>query len=77
MHRMAKVFMSGHSQAIRLPKEFKFKGKQVAIEKKGNKLILWEISKNLAEAYHLLTDLPDDFFAEGRNDTLPQEREPL
>jgi antitoxin VapB len=76
MH-IAKVFMSGHSQAIRLPKEFKFKGKQVAIAKKGGKLILWEIPQNLANAYHLLASLPDDFYAEGRKDTPPQERESL
>jgi antitoxin VapB len=76
MH-IAKVFMSGNSQAIRLPKEFKFQGKQVAIAKKGNKLILWAIPQNLAPAYHLLTILSDDFFADGRHDTPPQERESL
>ena len=76
MH-IAKVFMSGHSQAIRLPKEFKFQSKRVAIAKKGNKLILWAIPQDLASAYHLLTSLPDDFFADGRQDTPPQERESL
>lgn len=75
--RMAKVFMSGHSQAIRLPKEFQFHSKKVAIAKKGNKIILWEVPQNLTEAYHLLTSLPDDFFSEGRDDALPQEREEL
>lgn len=75
--RKAKVFMSGHSQAIRLPKEFQFHGKEVAIARKGNKLILWEVPHSLAGAYHLLTSLPDDFFAEGRQDAAPQEREAL
>lgn len=75
--RKAKVFMSGHSQAIRLPKEFQFHSKEVAIAKKGDKLILWEVPQSLAEAYHLLTSLPDDFFAEGRGDAPPQEREAL
>lgn len=75
--RMAKVFMNGHSQAIRLPKEFQFHSKQVAIAKRGNKLILWEVSQNLAKAYDLLTSLPNDFFAEGRFDTPPQDRESL
>ena len=75
MRRLAKIFMSGNSQAVRLPKEFQFHSKQVTIEKIGNKLILREIPKNIAEAYHLLTNLPDDFFAEGRIDLPPQERE--
>lgn len=75
--RMAKVFISGHSQAIRLPKEFQFHSKQVAIAKKGKKLILWEVPTGLEEAFHLLTSLPDDFFAEGRDDSPPQEREAL
>lgn len=73
--RMVKVFMSGHSQAIRLPKEYQFHHKEVAIEKKGNKLILWEVPENLAAAYHLLAEMPDDFFGEGRKDTPPEERD--
>lgn len=75
--RTAKVFMSGHSQAVRLPKEFQFHSKQVAIAKKGDKLILWEIPKNLVKAYDLLVSLPEDFFAEERVDTPPQKRESL
>jgi antitoxin VapB len=75
--RMAKVFMSGNSQAIRLPKDFQFHSKEVAITKRGNKLIIWEMPENLAKAYHLLTSLPDDFYEEGRIDLPPQERESL
>jgi len=76
MH-IAKVFMSGHSQAIRLPKEFQFQSKQVAMTKKGNKLILRETSQSLAEAYRRFQKMPDDFFAQERVDTPPQERESL
>jgi antitoxin VapB len=75
--RMAKVFMSWHSQAVRLPKDFIFHSKEVAIEKKGNKLILWELPENLAAAYDLLTSLPQDLFADGRVDTPPKDREEL
>ncbi len=75
--RMVKVFMSGHSQAIRLPKEFQFHTKEVAIARRGNKLILWEVSENLAKAYHLLTSMPEDFYAEDRCDDPPQQRELL
>ena len=36
----AKIFQNGRSQAIRLPKEFRFEGKEVFIEKVGDKVIL-------------------------------------
>ena len=77
MLRMTKVFMSGNSQAIRLPKDFNFHTDKVAIDKQGDKIIIWEVPENLANAYHLLTSLPDDFYKEGRKDSLPQERESL
>ncbi len=38
----AKVFQSGNSQAVRMPKEFRFKSKQVEIERRGNEIILRE-----------------------------------
>jgi antitoxin VapB len=41
-HTTAKVFQSGNSQAVRMPKEFRFKSKQVEIERRGNEIILRE-----------------------------------
>ena len=37
---VAKLFKHGGSQAVRLPKAFRFEGKEVAIEKRGNEVIL-------------------------------------
>ena len=37
---VAKVFMTGRSQAVRLPKEFRFNSKEVTIEKVGNAVVL-------------------------------------
>ena len=68
------VFDSGNSQAVRLPKNFRFKGKKVEISKRGNEVILREIPHDLSEAYYLLTEMPNDFFAEGRKDSPSQER---
>lgn len=73
--RKAKVFMSGNSQAVRLPHDFQFTQNEVLIEKKGSKIILWELPTNLSSAFDLLTSMPDDFFENGRQDTPPQERE--
>lgn len=73
--RKAKVFMSGNSQAVRLPRDFQFSGDEVLIEKKEGKIILWETPKNLSAAFYLFSKLPEDFFSEGRQDLPPQERE--
>lgn len=73
--RTAKVFMSGHSQAVRIPKEFHLEGTEVEIiQKSPHEIILREIPKNLAKAFDILTSFSDDFFADGRKDSLPQKR---
>ena len=38
----AKIFQNGRSQAVRLPKEFRFKGTEVFIYREGEKIILSE-----------------------------------
>ena len=38
----AKIFQNGRSQAVRLPKEFRFKSKEVYIRKEGQNVILSE-----------------------------------
>ncbi len=40
MKTTAKLFKNGRSQAVRLPKEFRFKGDRVKIRKENNKVIL-------------------------------------
>ncbi|OGT44542.1 MAG: virulence factor [Gammaproteobacteria bacterium RIFCSPHIGHO2_12_FULL_37_34] len=73
--KTTKVFKSGNSQAVRLPKEFKLNGAEVEIFKRCGDVVIREIPKNLARAFELLTQLPNDFFAEGRKDLPPQKRE--
>jgi antitoxin VapB len=36
----AKLFRNGRSQAVRLPKEFRFEGEEVAIRREGDSVIL-------------------------------------
>ena len=45
MADIAKVFISGRSQAVRLPKEYRFKGSEVYIKKEKGKVILSEKSQ--------------------------------
>ena len=40
MTATAKLFMNGRSQAVRLPKEFRFEGSEVFIRKQGNEVVL-------------------------------------
>lgn len=70
----ARVFRSGNSQAVRLPKKFRFKSPEVEIFRRGDEIVLREKSRGLGAAFELLAGLPDDFFAEGRKDPPPQRR---
>ncbi len=71
--RIAKVFRSGNSQAVRIPAEFQFDTDEVEIFRRDNELVLRKKAKSLEQAFHLLASLPADFLAE-RDDNFPQER---
>lgn len=73
----AKVFRSGNSQAVRLPKQFRFKSAEVEIFRRGDELVLREKAGNLAKAFDLLAGLPDDFEIPDRATDLPQKRKGL
>jgi len=70
----ARVFRSGNSQAVRLPKQFRFKGKEVEIFRRGNEVVLREKETSLARAFELLASLPDDFALPGREKELAEKR---
>jgi antitoxin VapB len=48
MGAIAKIFWSGRSQAVRLPKEFRFEGSEVRIRKEGDKVILEPVEDDWA-----------------------------
>lgn len=73
----AKIFQSGNSQAVRIPKEYRFDTDVVEIFKRGDEVILRARPSNLGRAFELLTSLPDDFMAQGRQKDSPQGREGL
>lgn len=75
--KKARVFKSGNSQAVRLPKEFRFNVKEVEIVRRGNEVVLREPQPDLAEAFDALASMPDDFMAEGRLDSPPEDRDEL
>ncbi len=69
----AKVFQSGNSQAVRLPKQFRLTSDDVEIFRRGDEIVLREKPTTLVRAFELLCGLPDLT----REDGPPQEREGL
>lgn len=74
---VAKVFRSGNSQAVRIPREFQFDTAEVEIERRGDEVVLRRPRRNLRSAFDALAAMPDDFFAGGRDDAPAQPREGL
>lgn len=72
---IARIFKSGNSQAVRLPKEFRFHSDQVEITRRGDEIILREHPANGVTIFETLLTLPNDFMPEGRQDSPPQTRE--
>jgi len=73
----ARIFKSGNSQAVRLPKEFRFQVEEVEILRRGADIVLREPKRNLGRAFAALGAMPDDFMAAGRRDETPQKRNAL
>jgi antitoxin VapB len=72
----ARVFRSGNSQAVRLPKEFRLKGPEVEIFRRGDEIVLREKAAGMKRAVELIQRLSDDFLQE-LDDPASQEREGL
>ena len=73
----AKIFKTGTFQAVRLPEEFQFDVPEVEIFRRGDEVVLRKKPKDLTKVFELLTQMSDDFMAEGRRQPEVREREPL
>jgi antitoxin VapB len=73
----AKIFINGASQAVRLPKEFRFDADEVCIKRIGSAVLLfpkeaaWELMREA------LGKADDDFMADREQPERPDERKPL
>ena len=72
----AKLFKNGGSQAVRLPKDCRFKGKEVYVRRIGEAVVLLPKSDPLAPLIHSLGMFSDDFMNE-RSQGEAERREPL
>lgn len=73
----AKVFMSGRSQAVRLPKEFRVDASELAIRKEGDSLVLTPINGDWARFFSLLQDFENVDSIERNQPDSQQIRKPL
>jgi len=73
----AKLFENGRSQAVRLPKEYRFGSDEVAINKIGDAVILLPKENKWAGFLSGLDYFTEDFMSEGREQPDVQERESL
>jgi antitoxin VapB len=72
--KTAKIFQNGQSQAVRLPKEFRFEDDHVFIKKSGNIVILIPAKDSWNSLINSLDKFSDDFMA-GRKQPKIQSRE--
>jgi antitoxin VapB len=73
----ARLFKSGNSQALRLPKEFRLRGPDVEIFRRGEEIVLREAKGGMARAFDLLAGLPEEVLPAKRIDPPPQTRKGL
>lgn len=69
----AKVFVSGRSQAVRIPKEFRFTTDEVYIEREGDRVILTPKPKSWLEYFETGRRFSEDF-PDRIEDMPPEER---
>jgi antitoxin VapB len=76
--KIAKLFQNGQSQAVRLPKEFRFEGVEgeVFIKKVGKMIILLPIKNPWKLLFEGVNKFSDDFM-DKREQPKQQEREDL
>ena len=74
---MTRPFMSGHSQAIRIPKEYRLPDEDVFVNRIGNTVTLTPKSMLWDSFEHGLQMFTDDFMEEGRPPQIPTERDTL
>jgi antitoxin VapB len=70
----AKIFWSGRSQAIRLPKEFRFTGNEVRIRRQGNAVVLEPLAEDWEWLDTIAGKLDDDFVGAAKEQPKQQRR---
>ena len=75
MIQTTRVFISGNSQAVRLPKEFQFAEQEVKIQRVGNAIILFPVRDRWETLRNSLEQFTEDFMVDGRKQPIQSERD--
>lgn len=76
MRNTAKLFRNGRSQAVRLPKKFRFEGDEVRIRKVPQGVLLEPVISDASEWFKKLDRFNSEpFMSEGREQPVAPERE--
>ncbi len=75
--KTAKLFKNGESQAVRLPKEFRFAGEEVFIKRAGNAVVLFPKAKSWDVLLESLDRFPADFMQDREQPGEAEQRDPL
>ena len=73
----AKIFENGRSQAVRLPKEYRFSSEEVLVNKIGDMVVLIPKERKWDSFMKAIDMFTVDYMEDGRAVQTLQEREPL
>jgi len=72
--KAARLFKNGQSQAVRLPKEYRFKGDRVLVKRVGNALVLIPLKEPWTPLIESLSQFSKDFMeSRGQPNQKPRE----
>ncbi|HLK02898.1 MAG TPA: AbrB/MazE/SpoVT family DNA-binding domain-containing protein [Candidatus Acidoferrum sp.] len=73
----ARVFKSGNSQAVRLPKQFRVKSGELEIFRRGDEIVLKEKTAGMERVLDLIASLPEEVLHIRQKKDKPQKRKGL
>ena len=74
LEKTAKVFWSGNSQAVRIPKEFLIDATEVEIRRRGDTIVLRPLARSWAPLLDSLEKFSEDFMETGRTQPRLEKR---
>lgn len=74
MKKNTKLFLSGNSQAVRIPCEFQLEGAEVKIQRRGNRLVIRQKKQTWQPLTDSLNMFTEDFRGVGRQQPPVQKR---
>ena len=72
--KTTRLFFSGNSQAVRIPREFQMEGDEVEIRRRGKALVLTPKKRSWTQLAESLKKFTPDFMEKGRKQPLMQKR---